>query len=116
MHRYKELEIWKRSIDLSKKVYLTTSTFPSTEKYGLTSQLNRASVSIASNIAEGAGRNSDKEFNQFLGIAIGSMYEVETQLIIASEIGLINKEELNELCAQIQEMIKMTIGLKSKLV
>jgi four helix bundle protein len=91
MHRYKELEIWKTSILLTKKVYETTSKFPDAEKFGLTNQLNRAAVSIASNIAEGAGRNGNKEFNQFLGIAIGSIYEVETQLIIASEIGYLKK-------------------------
>lgn len=86
MHRYKELEIWKRFINLTVSVYELTKEFPSEEKFGLTGQLKRAVVSVASNIAEGAGRNSNKEFNQFLGIAMGSILEVETQLIIAEKL------------------------------
>jgi four helix bundle protein len=85
-------------------------------KYGLKSQINRATVSIASNIAEGAGRNSNKEFNQFLGIAIGSMHEVETQIIISFEVGFIEKEVKNEVCDQISQLILMTKGLKNHLV
>lgn len=116
MHKYKDLEIWKKSIFLTKQIYLITATFPSTEKFGLISQINRASVSIASNIAEGAGRNSNKEFNQFLGIAMGSMHEVETQIIISFEIGFIKEKVKNEICDQISQLILMTKGLKNHLI
>lgn len=84
MHRFKELEVWKRSVKLAKTVYQLTKRFPDSERFGLISQLNRCSVSIPSNIAEGAGRNTSGEFKQFLGISIGSLYELETQLIISN--------------------------------
>ncbi|MBO3699462.1 four helix bundle protein [Roseivirga sp. E12] len=116
MHKYKELEVWKKSIALTKRIYLITSSFPSEEKFGLKSQINRAAVSIASNIAEGAGRNSNKEFNQFLGIAIGSMHEVETQIIISFEVGFIEETVKDEICDQISQLILMTKGLKNHLV
>lgn len=116
MHRYKELEIWNRAIELTRHVYSLSKSFPEDEKFGLTSQIRRAVVSIASNIAEGAGRNSNKEFNQFLGIAIGSIHEVETQLIISNKLGLTSEMEIDDLLQRIQELIKMTISLKSKLI
>src|SRR5690606_31265320 len=83
MNNLKELKIWNRAMELAVQVYKATETFPAEEKFGLTSQSRRAAVSIPSNIAEGAGRNSVKEFNNFLGIANGSSYELQTQLIIA---------------------------------
>ncbi len=89
MHNFKELHIWQRSIKTAAAVYKITALFPSVERYGLTNQVNRAVVSIASNIVEGAGRNSDNEFNHFLGIAIGSSFEVYTQLVISAELGLV---------------------------
>lgn len=116
MHRYKELEIWNRAIELTRHVYSLSKSFPEDEKFGLTSQIRRAVVSIASNIAKGAGRNSNKEFNQFLGIAIGSIHEVETQLIISNKLGLTSEMEIDDLLQRIQELIKMTISLKSKLI
>lgn len=116
MPRYKELEIWNRSIELTKSVYGLSKNFPDDERFGLTSQIRRAVVSIASNIAEGAGRNSDKEFNQFLGIAVGSMHEVETQLIISKELVFASENEIKEPLIRIQELVKMTISLKSKLI
>jgi len=116
MHKYKDLEIWKKSISLTKQVYLITADFPPEEKFGLKSQLDRAAVSIASNIAEGEGRNSNKEFNQFLGIAIGSMHEVETQLIVAFEVSFIDKEVKDEVCDQVSQLVLMTKGLKNHLV
>lgn len=83
MHRFKDLEIWKRSRIFCKEIYMVTVQFPDTEKFGLTNQLRRASVSIPSNIAEGASRKSNKDFSRFLEIAIGSCYEIETQLLIS---------------------------------
>lgn len=78
MHNFRELRIWQEAMEVTKVVYKVTAKFPIDERYSLTSQINRSAVSIPSNIAEGAGRNSDKEFNQFLGIALGSAFELET--------------------------------------
>ena len=83
MHNFKELRVWKEAIELAKLVYKTFAQFPPDEKYGLKSQVNRAAVSVPSNIAEGSGRGSNKEFAQFLKIAIGSAFEIETQMILA---------------------------------
>jgi four helix bundle protein len=84
---YRDLEVWKLAIDFVKQVYEITDNFPASENYGLINQIRRAAVSIPSNIAEGQGRNSTKEFRQFLAISLGSLAELETQLIIAKEIG-----------------------------
>ena len=78
MNNYKELKVWQKSMELVEIVYKLTSTFPKEEKYGLTSQIQRSSISIPSNIAEGAGRNSDKEFRNFLGVANESSNELST--------------------------------------
>ncbi len=83
---HKELDAWKRSIDFVVQIYKLTKEFPSGEFYGLSNQLRRASVSIASNIAEGSGRNSSKEFVHFLHLSLGSLSEVETQLIIGRKL------------------------------
>jgi four helix bundle protein len=83
---YQDLEVWKSSIGFVKEIYQATAKFPPSEVYGLISQIRRAAVSIPSNIAEGQGRNSFKEFRQFLSISLGSLAEAETQLIIANEI------------------------------
>jgi four helix bundle protein len=108
---YQDLEVWKSSIALVKEVYQVTARFPSSEIYGLTNQIRRASVSIPSNIAEGQGRISPKEFRQFLSISIGSLAEVETQLIIAKEINYLAQEELNPLLIKIDHIRKMTKAL-----
>lgn len=107
--------IWNKSIELSTKVYELTSIFPSDEKFDITSQIKRSSVSIASNIAEGAGRNTNKEFVHFLGIANGSSYELQTQIIIAQKLNLISIEEAENLCSQIIEIQKMIFGFQNKL-
>jgi len=91
MHNFKELTVWQDSKEFSVKIYKLTRSFPKTEIYGNTSQINRSAVSIVSNIAEGAGRNSDKDFSRFINFSIGSSFELETQLIIAFEIGYIEK-------------------------
>ena len=88
MHQYKELKLWQKSIDMVTRIYALTRDFPQNEKFGLVSQINRSAVSIPSNIAEGAGRNSDKEFVYFLAIAHGSSFELETQLIISRNLKL----------------------------
>jgi len=83
---FRDLDVWKLSIDLVKEIYQVTGKLPVTEIYGLTNQIRKAAVSIPSNIAEGQGRSSSREFKQYLPIALGSLAELETQLIIASEI------------------------------
>ncbi|WP_187264457.1 four helix bundle protein [Pontibacter beigongshangensis] len=116
MHSFKDLKIWQRSMDLAKVVYETTANFPSNEKYGLTSQINRAAVSVPSNIAEGAGRNSTKEFAQFLSIALGSAFELETQLILAHSFGLISKASLESILQQLEQIQKMIYGFKNSIL
>lgn len=115
MNNLKELKIWNRAIDLAVDVYDATSKYPMDERFGLTSQSRRAAVSIPSNIAEGAGRNSLKEFNNFLGIANGSSYELQTQLAIANKLGMLETEKLEPLLAQIDELQKMTYGFQQML-
>jgi four helix bundle protein len=115
MHDYKKLNVWKESIELITEVYKTTSKFPSTEKFGLISQINRCAVSIASNIAEGAGRNTDGEFRQFLGTAKGSSYELETQSIVSNNLGYISIDELNCLIDKLEYVQKMIHNLTKSL-
>ncbi|NEU07522.1 four helix bundle protein [Flavihumibacter sp. R14] len=115
MNNLKELKIWRKAIDLAVKVYEVTANFPTDERYGLTSQTRRAAVSISSNIAEGAGRNSVREFNSFIGIANGSAYELQTQLLIANKLNLITNEVLDPLLLQIEEMQKMTYAFQKML-
>lgn len=97
MHQYKELKLWQKAIELVSDIYRIT------DRFGLISQINRAAVSIPSNIAEGAGRNSDKEFVQFLAIAHASTYEVETQLIISKNLGYLLEIDLGEILEKIVE-------------
>jgi four helix bundle protein len=107
MHNYKELFVWKRSIKLYAKVYILTSKFPGEEKFGLISQMRRAAVSVPSNIAEGGGRRTDKEFLCFLGVAHGSICELETQLYVSLELEFIKQNQLDELGTEITEIQKM---------
>ena len=106
---HKDLDVWKAGIDLASLIYETTKSFPKEEMYGLSGQLRRAAVSVPSNIAEGAARNSDKEFIQFLYIALGSLAEVDTQIIIAGRLGYIkDSSSLFDLVSSIKQM---TLGL-----
>jgi four helix bundle protein len=116
MHNLKELKIWNKAIDLTVDVYKATANFPSEERYGLTSQARRSAVSIPSNIAEGAGRNSNKEFNNFLGIANGSSYELQTQLVISNKLSLLSNDILDDLLKQIDEVQKMTFAFQRTLL
>lgn len=114
---YKSLEVWKKSILLCKEVYLLTRKLPKEETYVLSDQMRRAAISIASNIAEGQGRESKKEFLKFLSISRGSLCELETQCIIAIEIGLLNDEDVSEilsLCSEIGKMIRALANYLSK--
>ncbi len=111
MKTHKDLDVWRRSIDLVASVYKTTSLFPKEELYGLTSQIRRAAVSIPSNIAEGAARNHVNEFRQFLYIALGSGAELETQLIIAKMLGFISDEKSQTLINELNSISRMLQGL-----
>lgn len=104
---YKELIVWKKSIELVKQVYLLTENFPRSETYGLISQVRRAVVSIPSNIAEGYGRRSIKEYTHAYTIAYGSGLEVETQLIIAKELGYLSQKDFEQIELLLIEVLKM---------
>ena len=93
MHNYRELKIWHNSIDLSVDIYELVANFPSNKKFGLVSQLRRASVSVPSNIAEGSSRGSEKDFARFLTMSLGSLFEIETQLIISQRVGYIQESD-----------------------
>jgi four helix bundle protein len=114
MHNYKNLEVWKRSVELATQIYSLTDHYPKEEKYGLVSQIRRCSVSISSNIAEGAGRGSDKEFKLFLNYALGSCFELETQLLISINLGLIAEEIQKDVLNELTEMQKMIYSLIKK--
>ena len=111
MGNFKELLVWKKSIELVTEIYEITATFPSEEKYGLVSQIRRAAVSIPSNIAEGNARRSSADYIQFLKIARGSGAEVETQIIISKNLGFMNDVKCEELTLKITEIMKMINGL-----
>ena len=115
MHNFEKLNFWKKSIELAKKVYLATTEISSDEKYGLISQIKRASVSIPSNIAEGSGRNSNKEFSHFLAVSLGSAFELQTQLILMKELNMLNYEKVDELINDVVEIQKMIYRFKNNL-
>lgn len=103
---HKDLEVWKRSMDFVESIYAYTGKFPQEELYGLTSQMRRAAVSIPSNIAEGAARNGNKEFAQFLYIALGSLSELETQIILAGRLKYIpDADPLLVECSVIKKLL-----------
>lgn len=111
MHDFKSLRVWKEAMDLVEEVYKVTQGFPSEEKFGLTSQIRRCAVSIPSNIAEGAYRNSNKEFRHFLGIANGSGGELYTQLLLASRLGYVKEEQTLSLITKSENINKMNAKL-----
>ena len=115
MHNYKNLHIWQEGIKLARRIYEITSTFPTNEKFGIVSQMTRAAVSIPSNIAEGAGRSSKKDFANFLSIAIGSIFELHTQIAICEQIGFINEAEVKELEEQTFSLQQQITAFKQKL-
>ena len=115
MHNFRQLNIWKDSIQLAKAVYILTNKFPGGEKYGLISQMNRASVSIPSNIAEGSSRSSNKEFKHFLSIALGSLFELETQIVLSQEPSYVDLEASENLIQRIIQLQKMISTFKKLL-
>ena len=115
MRLHEKLDVWKKAIDFVVEIYRMTETFPTEEKFGLTSQIRRASVSIPANIAEGAGRESDKDYIRFLSIAQGSTSEVETELLIANRLGFLSNQNYKTARASLDEIGRMNTGLANHL-
>lgn len=111
MKTHKDLDVWKKSVSLVTSIYDVTRAFPKDEMYGITNQIRRSAVSIPSNIAEGSARQGDKEFAQFLFISLGSLSELETQLIIANNLKYLTLNEYESLINQLEEIRKMLLGL-----
>jgi four helix bundle protein len=109
------MTVWQRAIDLTVSIYRLTQRFPKEETYGLVSQLRRAAVSVASNIAEGRGRLNQGEFRQFLGISLGSIFEIKTQLVVASRLGIGDQQQIDEAAVLSEEISKMLTSLIQKL-
>ena len=108
---HKDLEVWKRSIELVTKIYNITNNFPNEELYGITSQIRRSAISIPSNISEGAGRQYRKELIQFLYVSLGSLAELETQLIISENLKYLNKNDSEDIQTELTEIRRMILGL-----
>jgi len=111
MHHFKELNVWQKSIQLATNIYDLTTQYPKQETYGLTSQIRRCTISISSNIAEGAGRFSKKEFRHFFNIAYGSSFELETQLIISKNLKYVDDDSFETLNNKITDVQKMLYKL-----
>ena len=112
MHNFKELKIWQKALELSVDVYKVTGLFPKEDKFGLISQIKRSAVSIPSNIAEGAGRNSIKEFIYFLSVANGSSYELQTQLLISDKLNFLKDDVLETMLNDLDEIQKMNYNFQ----
>ena len=115
VQNYKDLEVWKKSVVFTTDLYKLTSQFPDTERYGLTSQIRRATTSVAANIAEGWGRGSTGEYIQFLTVARGSLMELETHLIVARNLHFLKPEEFGAVSKQVEDIGKMLNRLISAL-
>lgn len=107
MHNFRQLNIWIEARSLVKEVYLLTAKFPSDERFGLISQINRCSISVPSNIAEGSARSTNKDFAHFLKISLGSLFELETQLLLSADLNMISEIENEELFKRIIVLQKM---------
>jgi four helix bundle protein len=115
MKPHHKLKVWKRSRNFVKHVYQLTAKLPDEEKFGLTAQMRRAAISIPSNIAEGAGRNNHKEFNNYLRISQGSIAELETQILIGQDLGHFKDNMARPLLEELDEISRMVIGLQKSL-
>jgi four helix bundle protein len=111
MHRYQDLQVWQKAVDLAVKIYKTAKDFPTEEKYILISQIKKSAISIPSNIAEGAGRNGKKDFSNFLGIALASSFELQTQLIIAEKLNYLCGQDLQHLESELEHVQNMIVKL-----
>ena len=108
---YRDLEVWQRSMRLAKRIYQVTQKFPTEERFGLTNQLRRAAVSVPSNLAEGHARFGPGEFSRFLSIAMGSVAELETQILLSQDLGYVSEAVTHELLAELDVIGKMLRGL-----
>ena len=115
VNSFRDLKVWQKGIELTKAVYSLSQQFPAEEKFGLIAQIRRAAVSVPSNITEGQARRSSAEFPQFISVALGSLAELETQLIIASELRMALENEDQALIRRIHELQKMLHSLRTKL-
>lgn len=114
-NNFRDLKVWKVAMDLTVLIYDLTAKLPNSEKFGLVSQMRRASVSISSNIAEGAGRGSSPQFCQFLGFSQGSAFELETQLLLVERMNLLSSEDIKEAIDLLHYIQKMVFKLKQSL-
>jgi len=115
MHNFKKLAIWIKSVEFVTDIYKVTNTFPSHERFGLISQLQRAAVSVPTNISEGSAKTSNKDFARFLEISLGSTFELETELLVSLNLSYIDVEAYNRLQEKLSELQKMIIGFKNNL-
>jgi len=111
MHNFKELKVWQNARLLVKEIYLSTNKFPAEEKFGLISQMRRSSVSIPSNIAEGSGRRTDKDFVYFSNVSLGSAYELQTLLFLSQDLEFLKVDKTEALNSSLEEIQKMIYGL-----
>ena len=111
MRNFRQLDVWRKAHELTLEVYRLTANFPNQERYGLTSQLQRASASIGANLAEGCGRETDADFKRFVQMACGSACEVEYHLLLAMDLSLINIATHEKLNANVNEVKRMLVGL-----
>ena len=115
MHRYKDLTVWQKAMELVVEIYKVTEKFPLKERYGLISQMNRCAISIPSTIAEGAGRNTTKDFDHFLAISLGSSFELHTQLVLSNRLGYVPIELVEKLKLELSHIQNMVAKLKKSL-
>ncbi|MEP7376517.1 MAG: four helix bundle protein [Chitinophagaceae bacterium] len=115
MRNFKELKIWQKGLQIAVNSFKLTSAFPKEEKFGISIQITKAAVSISSNIAEGSSRSSEKDYNRFIEILLGSSFGLKTQLLIAAAVGYGDKELRNEILKAVDEEQKMLIGFMNKL-
>jgi len=116
MHNFRQLQIWKEGMAIAKSTYLLTNALPSLEKFGLISQISRCAVSVPSNIAEGSSRSSNKEFAHFLSIALGSLFELETQILLSFDLGFLVLEDIEQLVKDIIQLQKKISTFKKTLI
>jgi len=116
MHNFRQLQIWQEGMAVAKSTYLSIEALPSTEKFGLISQISRCAVLVPSNIAEGSSRSSNKEFSHFLSIALGSLFELETQLLLSVELNYLNSKNIEKLIMDIIQLQKRVSTFKKTLI
>ncbi len=115
MHRYKDLTVWQKAMELVVEIYKITEKFPLKERYGLITQMNRCAISIPSTIAEGAGRNTNNDFDHFLAISLGSSFELHSQLVLSNRLGYVELEVVEKMEVELTHIQNMVAKLKKSL-